>query len=88
MEVSRSFLGARRDASRSFILITMTPAQSTARLVLYVLVAMVTAASAGVLTVNFSDSKEVAVFALAVIAAGLNTARSYIDKSPAEVSKP
>jgi hypothetical protein len=49
---------------------------------------MVTAASAGVLTVNFSDSKEVAVFALAVIAAGLNTARSYIDKSPAEVSKP
>lgn len=66
----------------------MTPAQSTARLVLYVLIAMVTAASAGVLTVDFSDQKEVAVFVLAIVAAGLNTARSYIDKSPSEVSKP
>lgn len=66
----------------------MTPLQSTARLILYVIIAMVTTASAGVLTVNFSDSKEVAVFALAVIAAGLNTARSYIDKSPSEVTRP
>ena len=66
----------------------MTPAQSTARLMLYVLVAMVTAASAGVLTVDFSDQKQVAVFVLAIIAAGLNTARSYIDKSPSEVNKP
>jgi hypothetical protein len=66
----------------------MTPAQSTARLVLYVLIAMVTAASAGVLTVDFSDQKEVAVFVLAIAAAGLNTARSYIDKSPSEVEKP
>lgn len=66
----------------------MTSAQSTARLALYVLIAMVTTASAGVLTVDFGDQKEVAVFALAVIAAGLNTARSYIDKSPSEVSKP
>lgn len=66
----------------------MTPAQSTARLALYVLIAMVTTASAGVLTVDFNDQKEVAVFALAVIAAGLNTARSYIDKSPSEVIKP
>ena len=65
----------------------MTPNQSTARLVLYVLIAMVTAASAGVLTVNFSDQKEVAVFVLAIVAAGLNTARSYIDKSASEVSK-
>lgn len=65
----------------------MTPKQSTARLVLYVLIAMVTAASAGVLTVNFSDQKEVAVFVLAIVAAGLNTARSYIDKSASEVSK-
>jgi hypothetical protein len=65
----------------------MTPAQSTARLVLYVLIAMVTAASAGVLTVDFSDQKEVAVFVLAIVAAGLNTARSYIDKSASEVQK-
>lgn len=66
----------------------MTPAQSIARLALYVLIAMVTTASAGVLTVDFADPKQVAVFALAVIAAGLNTARSYIDKSPSEVNKP
>ena len=65
----------------------MTPNQSTARLVLYVLIAMVTAASAGVLTVDFSDQKEVAVFVLAILAAGLNTSRSYIDKSASEVEK-
>ncbi len=65
----------------------MTPSQSTARLVLYVLIAMVTASSAGVLTVDFSDQKEVAVFVLAILAAGLNTARSYIDKSASEVQK-
>lgn len=65
----------------------MTPLQSIARLALYVLIAMVTTASAGVLTVDFADQKEVAVFALAIIAAGLNTARSYIDKSPSEVTK-
>lgn len=63
----------------------MTPAQSTARLILYVLIAMVTAASAGVMTVDFTDRKQVIVFTLAVVAAGLNTARSYIDKSPSEV---
>lgn len=65
----------------------MTPKQSTARLVLYVLIAMVTTASAGVLTVDFSDSKQVAVFTLAIIAAGLNTARSYIDQTPTQIDK-
>lgn len=65
----------------------MTSAQSTARLALYVLIAMVAAASAGVSTVDFGDSKQVAVFVLAIIAAGLNTARSYIDKSASEVTK-
>ena len=65
----------------------MTPKQSTARLTLYVLIAMVTTASAGVLTVNFSDPKQVAVFALAIIAAGLNTARSYIDQTPTQIEK-
>lgn len=55
------------------------------RLVLYVLIAMISTASAGVLTVDFTDAKQVTVFSLAVIAAGLNTARSYIDKSPSEV---
>lgn len=65
----------------------MTSTQSTARLILYVLMAMVAAASAGASTVDFSDPKQVAVFALAIIAAGLNTARSYIDKSASEVTK-
>lgn len=65
----------------------MTPKQSIARLTLYVLIAMVTTASAGVLTVNFADPKQVAVFALAIIAAGLNTARSYIDQTPTQIEK-
>jgi len=65
----------------------MTPKQSIARLTLYVLIAMVTTASAGVLTVNFSDPKQVAVFALAIVAAGLNTARSYIDQTPTQIEK-
>jgi hypothetical protein len=66
----------------------MSAKQSTTRLVLYVMIAMVTAASAGVLTVDFSNQKEVAVFALAILAAGLNTARSYIDTSDSQVEKP
>lgn len=66
----------------------MTHSQSTARLVLYVAISLVSAASAGVLTVDFSDAKQVAVFVLAITAAGLNTARSYIDKSPSQVVEP
>lgn len=66
----------------------MTAKSSTARLTLYVFIAMITAASAGVLTVDFSDRKQVAVFSLAILAAGLNTARSYIDTSEAQVPKP
>jgi len=65
----------------------MTSAQSTARLILYVAISMVTAASAGVTTVDFSQPKQVAIFTLAILAAGLTTARSYIDKSPSEVDK-
>jgi len=66
----------------------MTRAQSILRLTLYVLLAMLSAASAGVMTVDFSDSRQVAIYSMAVLAAGLNTARSYIDKSPTEVIKP
>lgn len=66
----------------------MTPAQSTARLILYVTLAMLTTAGAGVTTVDFSNMKEVVVFGIAIAIAGLNTARSYIDKSPSEVQKP
>lgn len=63
----------------------MTTKASNLRLLLYVAVSMVTAASAGIATVNFGDGKQVASFALSVIATGLITARSYIDKSESEV---
>lgn len=64
-----------------------TQKDSTIRLVLYIAVAMITTASAGVLTVDFTDPKQVAVFSLAIIAAGLNTARSYIDQTPTNVQQ-
>lgn len=63
----------------------MTSTQSATRLILYVAVAMVSAASAGLMTVDFSDNKQVAAFALSILTTGLITARSYIDKSPSEV---
>lgn len=65
----------------------MTAKASNLRLALYVAVAMVTAASAGISTVDFSDGKQVSSFALSVIATGLVTARSYIDKSESEITK-
>jgi hypothetical protein len=63
----------------------MKQSQSTTRLILYVSVAMVSAASAGLMTVDFADHKQIAAFALSILTTGLITARSYIDKSPAEV---
>jgi len=63
----------------------MTAKQSTARLALYILIAMGTAASAGLPTVNFSDWRETAGFALSVLMTGLVTARSYIDQTPTKV---
>jgi Trk-type K+ transport system membrane component len=66
----------------------MTPKQSTARLSLYILIAMGTAASAGLTTVNFSDWRETTSFALSVLMTGLITARSYIDQTPTQIDKP
>ena len=63
----------------------MTAKQSTARLVLYVAIAVVSAASAGIATVDFSDPRQLTAFVLGVLATGLTTARSYIDKTPSEV---
>ena len=63
----------------------MTSKQSTARLVLYVSIAIVSAASAGIATVDFADARQLTAFVLGVLATGLTTARSYIDKTPAEV---
>ena len=64
----------------------MTPKASTTRLVLYVTIAMLTAASAGLATVDFSNQKQVASFAISVLVTGLVTARSYIDQSPNQVT--
>lgn len=66
----------------------MTPKQSTARLTLYVLIAMMTAASAGIQTVDFGDMREVVTFALSILTTGLVTARSYIDQTPTRVDPP
>jgi len=66
----------------------MTPKQSTARLVLYVSIAMLTAASSGIATIDFADLRETVQFAMGILVTGLVTARSYIDQSPNQVDKP
>jgi len=65
----------------------MTPKQSTARLILYVAIAMLTAASSGIATINFTDLRETIQFAMGIIVTGLVTARSYIDQSPNQIDK-
>ncbi len=64
----------------------MTYKQSTARLVLYVAIAMLAAAQSGLSSVDFTQWVEVAQFVLGVLVTGLVTARSYIDQSPGQVS--
>lgn len=66
----------------------MSQKQSIARLTLYILIAMGTAASAGLPTVNFADWRETCGFALSVVMTGLITARSYIDQTPTQIHKP
>ena len=63
----------------------MTPSASNLRLCTYVNGAILSAFIGGVSTVDFSDWKQVAVFAAAVVLAGNNALRAYIDKSPSEV---
>lgn len=63
----------------------MAPQQSTTRLVLYVLIAVVSAGSAGLATINFADTKQVLGFALGLLGTALTTARSYIDQSEKQV---
>jgi hypothetical protein len=65
----------------------MTPQQSTTRLVLYVLIAVVSAGSAGLATIDFSDAKQVLGFALGLLGTALTTARSYIDVSEQKVER-
>jgi len=66
----------------------MTPKQSTARLVLYVLISMLTAASTGLQSLDHTDTKQLIGYLLGVIVTGLVTARSYIDQTPNQVDKP
>lgn len=58
------------------------------RLALYVAISMVATASAGLMAVDFTDRKQLAAFTLGVVSSGLVTARSFIDKSPAQVRRP
>lgn len=51
------------------------------RLMLYALVAMGTAAGAGVINVDLSDMRQATAFLMSVIVAGGNAAISYFDKS-------
>lgn len=66
----------------------MSPKQSTARLSLYVAIAMLTAANAGIGTVDFGNLKEMISFCLSVVVTGMITARSYIDQTPTQIDKP
>jgi len=50
-------------------------------LVLYVLIAVVSAGSAGLATIDFTDANQVIGFTLGLLGTALTTARSYIDTS-------
>lgn len=63
----------------------MTEQQSTLRLVLYVLIAVVSAGSAGLATIDFTDAKQVIGFGLGLLGTALTTARSYIDTSEKQI---
>lgn len=65
----------------------MTPEGSRNRLLLYVAIAMLGAAQNGT-SVDFGLNWETVSYALAILSAGLVTARSYVDKSPSEVQEP
>ena len=64
----------------------MTSRESTFRLCIYVINAMIAAALAGVMSVDLADPRQVAAFVLGVLAAAFNTLRAYIDKSPSQVT--
>jgi len=63
----------------------MTLKQSTTRLILYVAFAGVSAASAGVTAVDWTQPPQVAAFALGIIGAVIAAWRSYIDQSPSQI---
>lgn len=55
---------------------------------LYVAAAVITAASAGLEAVEFSNLKSVIGYLLAILGSGVITSRAFIDKSPAENQEP
>lgn len=63
----------------------MTSAASYGRLALYIVGNVIQAAIAGIVSVDFQDSKAVWVFALGLAGVAATTWRSYIDKSPSQV---
>ena len=65
----------------------MTPKQSTARLVLYVTISMLTAASTGLQSIDLASWKQVTAYILGIVITGLVTARSYIDQSPKQIDR-
>lgn len=65
----------------------MTQKQSTARLVLYVLIAMLTAASTGLQSLDPTDTKQLVGYVIGILVTGLVTARSYIDQTPNQITK-
>jgi hypothetical protein len=65
----------------------MTPKQSTLRLFCYIMLAMISAATSGLMSIEFTDPRQVAFFALGILGAGFTALRSYIDQSPTQVDK-
>jgi len=66
----------------------MKQSQSTIRLAYYVLAGMLSAFAGGVMTVDFSDWRNGALFIAAIFTAGITAARGYIDQTPSRVESP
>jgi len=63
----------------------MTASGSKFRLWFYVLTAMLAVFSGGIMKVDTSDWRSVALFVAAILGAGLAAARAYLDQSVSQV---
>lgn len=66
----------------------MSPAQSTARLILYVAAAVLAVLATDIDAMAEAGAHQWLTLAIKAALAGVIAARAYIDKSPAEISKP
>lgn len=66
----------------------MTPAQSTARLLLYVAAAVLTVLASDLNSMAEATQYEWIALFLKAALAGVVAGRAYIDKSPTEINKP